>query len=78
LPDLSRLREVWRHLGAGEQLTVVISCLLVVVTVFGVYRYSSHASYSTLVSGADPATAQQAAKDLESAGITYRLGQGGT
>jgi flagellar M-ring protein FliF len=78
LPDLSRLRDVWRHLSSGEQLTIVVSALLVVVTIFGVYRYSSHASYSTLVSGLDPTSASQATKDLQGAGITYHLGSGGT
>jgi flagellar M-ring protein FliF len=78
MPDLSKLRDVWRNLSSREQLTIVFAGLLVLVTLFGLYRYSSHASYSTLVSGVDPQTAQQAAKDLENAGITYRLGQGGT
>jgi flagellar M-ring protein FliF len=78
VPDLSRLRDVWRHLGAREQLTLVIAGLLVLVTIFGLYRYSGHASYSTLVSDVDATTAEQATKDLQNAGITYKLQAGGT
>ncbi len=76
--DFSRLRDLWRDLGAKGQLTIVASGILVLATVFLLYRYSGGPSYATLASGLDPAQAARAAKALESAGIPYRLGSGGS
>lgn len=76
--DLSRIRDLWRDLGPRGQLTIVVSSLLVLVTVFLVYRYSSRPSYSRLASGLDPGQAARVAKALEATGIPYRLTAGGT
>ena len=76
--DASRLRDIWRELGPRGQLTLVISGLLVLGTIFLLYRFSARPSYATVVSGLDPAAATKATKALEGAGISYRLGDGGS
>ncbi len=76
--DLSRVRDLWRDLGAKGQLTIVASGVLVLVTVFLAYRFSGGPSYATVASGLEPSQASRAAKALEEAGIPYRIGAGGS
>lgn len=78
MPDLSRVRDVWKNLGPKGQLGLVGSGLLVLVTFFFLFQMASKPSYSTLLSGLDPATTGQATKALDSAGVSYRIGNGGT
>src|SRR2546423_6241158 len=78
MPDLSRLREHWTGLTGRGQATLVGSLLAVLVTMFMLYHYGSKPSYVTLASGMQPTETGQVTKALQSAGITYRLGSGGT
>lgn len=78
MPDLTRIRDIWKNLGPKGQLGVVGSALLVLATFFFLYRAASQPSYSTLLSGLDPATTANAQKALDSAGVVYRIGNGGT
>jgi flagellar M-ring protein FliF len=76
--NLSRLKDTWSGLETRSQLTLVGSALAVVVCLFLVYSYASKPSYSTLATGLDPAQTGQAEKALASAGVTYRIDNGGT
>lgn len=78
MADASRLRDLWRDLGPRGQLTLVVSGLAVLVTIFLLYRFSSQPSYARVASGLDPGQAAKAAKVLEEAGIPYRVGAGGS
>lgn len=74
----SRLRELWRGLEPRGQLTIVGSGLLVVVTLFLLYTYASKPGFTPVGTGLDPSKTAQMTKALESAGIAYRIGSGGT
>lgn len=74
----SRLRELWRGLEPRGQLTIVGSGLAVVVTLFLLYTYASKPGYTPVGTGLDPSKTAQMTKALESAGIPYRIGSGGS
>lgn len=71
-------RDLWRNLGPKGQLGVVASALLVVVTMFFLYRTAAKPSYSTLLSGLDPAESSQIGEALDSGGVRWQLKNGGT
>jgi len=73
-----RLKDLWRSLEPRGQLTIVASGLLVLVTFYFLYSYASKPSYTTLVSGVDPAQTGQMTTALSGAGVAYKLGNGGT
>ncbi len=75
---LSRIRDLWRSLESRGQLTVVVSGLLVLVTFYFLYSYAGRTSYSSLVTGVDPAQAGQMTSALSSAGVAYKVANGGT
>lgn len=76
--NLVKLRETWSGLETRSQLTLVGSALAVLVTFYLVYSFASKPSYSTLVTSLDPAQTGQAEKALASAGVSYRVDNGGT
>lgn len=73
-----RIRTLWKNLEPRGQLTIAGIGLLVVVTFYFLFQFSSSASYSTLVSGTDPSRVGQMTSALNSAGVAYRLTNGGT
>jgi len=76
--ELSSLRDTWQALETRGQLTLVGSALLVVATMVVLFTYASRTSYVTLMSGVEPAQSAEVTQALESAGIAYRLGAGGS
>jgi flagellar M-ring protein FliF len=75
---LARIKDLWRSLESRGQLTIVGCALLVLVTFYFLYSYASHPSYTSLVSGVDPAQTGQMTKALDSAGVAYHVVNGGT
>jgi len=75
---LTRVKDLWKSLEPRGQLTIVASGLLVLVTFVFLYSYASKPSYTTIASGVDPSQAGQMTNALAAAGISYRLGNGGT
>jgi flagellar M-ring protein FliF len=73
-----RFRDIWRSLEPRGQLTIVGAALAVIVLAFILFRVASKPSYTALATGLDPADASQVANALASAGIGYRLANGGT
>src|SRR5579862_8863764 len=73
-----RIRTLWRSLEPRGQLTIAGIGLLVVVTFYFLFQLSSSASYSAVVSGQDPSRVGQMTSALNSAGVPYRLANGGT
>src|SRR6266849_6206404 len=74
----ARIKDLWRSLESRGQLTIVGCALLVLVTFYFLYSYASHPSYTSLVSGVDPAQTGQMTKALDSAGVSYHVVNGGT
>jgi flagellar M-ring protein FliF len=75
---LQRIKDLWRSLEPRGQLSIVGCGLLVLVTFYFLYSYAAKPSYATLVTGVDPAQTGQMTKALDTAGIPYRIGNGGT
>lgn len=78
MPDLNNLRDFWRNLEPRSQLGLVGSVLAVVVVMFGIYHFASQPSYSTIQTGIDPSSSSRITQALSSAGIPYKLENGGT
>jgi flagellar M-ring protein FliF len=74
----TRIKDLWRNLEPRGQLTIVGSALLVFVTFYLLYSLSSKTSYEMLVSGVDPAQTGQMTTALSSAGVVYKIANGGT
>ncbi len=73
-----RIRTLWGNLEPRGQLTIAGIGVLVVGAFYFMFQLGSTASYSTLVSGQNPSQVGQMTKALDSAGIQYKLGNGGT
>lgn len=78
MPSLSSLRDFSRSLEPRAQLTLVLSLLAVAATAFGIYHFASQQSYSTIQTGLSPTSANRVASALSSAGVPYKLENGGT
>jgi flagellar M-ring protein FliF len=78
MPNLSVLRDTWRNLDPRGQLTLVGSALLVIVTMFALYHYASRPSYTTIESGLNPSDTGRVTQALDSSGVSYKIGSGGT
>jgi flagellar M-ring protein FliF len=76
--NIARAREIWNGLETRSQLTLVGSLIAVVATFFFLYNLASKPSYSTLASGLTAADTGAAEKALASAGVTYKIENGGT
>jgi flagellar M-ring protein FliF len=75
---LERIRSLWRSLEPRGQLTIAAIGLLVVATFYFMFQFASHSSYAMLVSAQDPSEVGQMTKALDSAGVPYKLANGGT
>jgi len=78
MPDLSRLRDIWRGLELPGQVTLVASIVAVLVTAGFLFRFAARPAYTTLVSRVDPAESADVTSALEGAGIAYKLAGRGT
>jgi flagellar M-ring protein FliF len=78
VPDASRLQDFWRGLELKGQVTIVASAIAVIAAAFFLHGFAGRPSYTTLASGLQPADSGDVTHALESAGIGYRLGGGGT
>src|SRR5439155_2415162 len=74
----SALRDLWRNLGPKGQLGLAASGLLVIVTMFFLYRTAAKPSYTALLTGLDPAQSAQIGDALNSGGVSWKLANGGT
>ena len=78
MPSLSSLRDFWRSLESRSQITLVVSLLAVVATMYGIYHFASQPSYTTIETGLTPSSTGRVTDALSSAGISYKLTDGGT
>jgi flagellar M-ring protein FliF len=78
MPDLNNLRDFWRSLEPRSQLGLVGSVLAVVVVMYGIYHFASQPSYSTIQTGITPSSTNRITQALSSAGIPYKIENGGT
>src|SRR4051794_8043482 len=78
MSKVQAFRATWSSLEPRGQITLVVSGLLVLVTAFALYHFSSQPSYTTLQTGLNPAQTGKVTAALDSAGVTYRIANGGT
>jgi flagellar M-ring protein FliF len=78
MPNLTSLRDFWRSLEPRAQITLVGSMLAVTVVMYGIYHFASQPSYSTIQTGLTPATTGRITQALSSAGVSFKIENGGT
>ena len=78
MPNLTNLRDFWRSLEPRAQMTLVGSMLAVTVVMYGIYHFASQPSYSTIQTGLTPATTGRITQALSSAGVSFKIQNGGT
>src|SRR5262245_34938407 len=75
---VGRLQETWRNLEPRGQVALVGSAIAILAAAVFLFTYASKPSYVAVASGVQPAQSGQISKALGAAGISYRLGGGGT
>jgi flagellar M-ring protein FliF len=78
MPNARQLRETWRSIEPRGQLTMVISLLLVAVVGYMLYSYASQTSWNAVQTGVSPSDTNRITAALSSAGIAYKVTNGGT
>lgn len=73
----TRPADLWRSLEPRAQLTIVVSALVVVATLFFLFQLGSRPSWATVATGLTPSEAGDVGKALDQAGIPYELQHGG-
>src|SRR3954469_8345813 len=78
MPNLQNARAIWKDLEPRGQLTLVASFLLVAVTAFLLFHFATKPSYTAVQTGLDPSDTGRVTQALASAGIAYKVTNGGT
>jgi flagellar M-ring protein FliF len=76
--SLNSLRDTWRNVEPRGQLTLVISFLLIAVTGYFLWSYATKPSYTAVQTNLNPADTNRVTQALASAGVTYKVVNGGT
>lgn len=76
--SINSLRDSWRNIEPRGQLTLVISFLLIAVTGYFLWSYATKPSYTAAQTNLNPADTSRVTQALASAGITYKVVNGGT
>lgn len=75
---MASVRSVLARLSTRGKIALGGAALAVVVLVFVLFQMATQQSYTKVASGIDPAETGQVTKALESKGIAYQIGDGGT
>jgi len=76
--SITSLRDTWRNIEPRGQLTLVISFLLIAVTGYFLWSYATKPSYTAVQTNLNPADTNRVTQALASAGVTYKVVNGGT
>jgi flagellar M-ring protein FliF len=76
--SINSLRDTWRNVEPRGQLTLVISFLLIAVTGYFLWSYATKPSYTAVQTNLNPADTNRVTQALASAGVTYKVVNGGT
>jgi flagellar M-ring protein FliF len=74
---IGRVSGFWNGLAGPSRRLIIGAVLIFVVGLVVLWQLSGSAAYSNLVTGADPSDAAAITKQLDSAGIGYKLSDGG-
>jgi flagellar M-ring protein FliF len=78
MPNINSVRDTWRNVEPRGQLTLVISFLLIAVTGYFLWSYATKPSYTSVQTNLNPADTNRVTQALASAGVTYKVVNGGT
>src|SRR5207342_639652 len=73
MPNINSLRDTWRNIEPRGQLTLVIS-----FTGYFLWSYATKPSYTAVQTNLNPADTNRVTEALASAGVTYKVVNGGT
>ena len=76
--SINSVRDTWRNIEPRGQLTLVISFLLIAVTGYFLWSYATKPSYTAVQTNLNPADTNRVTQALASAGVTYKVVNGGT
>jgi flagellar M-ring protein FliF len=76
--SINSLRDTWRNVEPRGQLTLVISFLLIAITGYFLWSYATAPSYTAIQTNLNPADTNRVTQALASAGVTYKVVNGGT
>jgi len=72
-----QLQNIWKQLGAGQRLTIVVAALAVIVGLAGLVFWSSRPDYALLYGRLDDAEAAKVIAALDDAKVPYQVNRGG-
>src|SRR3954447_8108213 len=75
--SVARAAELWRSLELRAQIALAVSAIAVLGTGYFLFSLASKPSYSVVASGLSATDGGDVATALESAGIAYKLSDGG-
>lgn len=73
----SQLQNIWKELGAGQRLSIVLTALLIALGLTGLVLWSSRPDYALLYGKLDDAEAAKVIAALDDAKVTYKVSRGG-
>jgi flagellar M-ring protein FliF len=73
-----QLREIWKHMGASQRVSVIAATLVVVGGLAGLAIWSSHSEYSLLYGKLSDAESAKVIAALDDAKVPYKVGSGGS
>jgi flagellar M-ring protein FliF len=73
----SQLQNIWKQLGGGQRLTIIVTALAVIVGLSGLVLWSSRPDYALLYGRLDDAEAAKVIAALGEANVPYQTSRGG-
>jgi len=73
----SQLQNIWKQLGPGQRLTLIVTALAVVVGLSALVMWSSRPDYALLYGKLDDAESAKVVAALNEAGVPYQMGRSG-
>jgi flagellar M-ring protein FliF len=73
----SQLQNIWKQLGAGQRLTIVVTALAVALGLSGLVFWSGRPDYAMLYGKLDDAEAAKVIAALSEAGVPHQVSRGG-
>ncbi len=73
----SQLQNIWKQLGGGQRLTIIVTALAVIVGLSGLVLWSSRPDYALLYGRLDDAEAAKVIAALSEANVPYQTSRGG-
>ena len=73
----NQLQNIWKQLGNGQRLTLIVTAFAVIVGLSGLVFWSSRPDYALLYGKLDDAESAKVIAALAEAGVPYQMSRGG-